>query len=371
MREVEVLRRLNPSLEDLREGDLWRAFTALSERTDKYKAWFRTFICEEPFPELLGWRIPHGYDLSLDEHSGLYLGQLTRNIDRADLEGGGRTLRGSFGFFQNSESNVWTAFTSEDRDFFEKGLSQFIESYRPEASPAYSSSKDLQRLLSSLEREADAELIVQKAVLYSHQEEGEITFKKRPFRNLFSMAQEQDMYVDKVEFTLEAGQSTLLHAFLSRDGVSYFYEGDAKYLQNLFLPELAEASQTKTDLLRGRARRDPADDTKPVDIVFDKPPLERSEDNQRLLSAIGSLSRGSLAVFHDNPYVHASFLDLNDGSSYEVFATENNRITIIPNFSSSVYSFSRLVEQIFKDFQEGRLEEPMQPDYDMEDFLAG
>jgi len=371
MREVEVLRRLNPNLENLREADLWRAFTALSEQSDKYKVWFRTFICEEPFSHLLERRTPRGYDLTLEEHSGLYLGQLTRNIDRADLEGGGRTLRGSFGFFQNSESNIWTAFTSEDRDFFEKGLSRFIESYRPAVSPAYSSSKDLQRLLSSLERDADADLIVQKSVLYSHQEEGEITFKKRPFRKLFSMAEEQDMYVDKVEFTLEGSQSTLLHAFLSRDGVSYFYEGDAKYLEQLFLPELAEASQTKTDLLRGRERRSPADDTKPVDIVFDKPSLQETKDNQRLLAAIESLSRGSMAVFHDNPYVHASFLDLNDGSSYEVFATEDNRITIIPNFSSSVYSFSRLVEQIFQDFQEGRLEEPTRPEYEMEDFLAG
>lgn len=370
MREVEVLRDLNPDLEDLRKADLWRAFTALSERSDRYKAWLRTFYSERPFPEVLSERSPPGYEFNLEEHSDLYLGRLQRSIERSDLEGGGRVVSGDFGFFQSAESNIWTAFTSEGRDFFEKALSSFLQDYRPTVSPAYSSSKDLQRLLSRLEREANADLIVQKAVLYSHQEEGEITFKKRRFHDLFAMAEEQNMYVDKVEFTLEKPRSLLLHAFVSRDGTSYFYGGDAKYLQSLFLPELADASQSKTDLLRDRERQDPQDRTHPVDIVFERPVLEDLEDNERLLEAIGSLSRGSLAVFHDNPYIHASFLDLNDGASYEVFATENNRISIVPNFSSSVYSLSRLVEKVFKDFQEGDLKEPEEPDYQMEDFLA-
>lgn len=370
LRELEVLRRLNPDLEDLSQDNLWRAFTALSQRDEDYKAWFRTFTTERPLPELFKASHSPGYEVTLAEHSDLYTGELVRTIERGDLPGGERNLRGEFGFFKNQAQNVWTAFTSEDRDFFEKGLSRYLESHRPTATPSYSTSEELRRILASLEGQADGYLTVQKAVLYSHDEEGEITFKKRPFRNLFNTAQAQRMYVDKVEFTLENRGELLLHAFLSRDGVSYFYGGEASLLRTLFLPQLVKTSQQKSDLLRGRARSEPSDETKPIEVVFDRPALESREDNERFINALSSLPRGSLAVFHDNPYLHASFLDLNDGSSYEVFVTDQNRISILPNFRSSVYSLSRVLEGIFREFQEGEVEDPESPDYQMEDFLS-
>lgn len=368
MRELEVLQHLNPELEDLNQANIWRAFTALAKREKNYKSWFRTFTCDRPFDDLVESWTPKGFELSTKSHEGLYTVELIRTIKREDLRRGERYVQGHFGFFKNQEDNIWTAFTSEDRDFFEKGLIRFLDQYRPHATPAYSTSEELRELLAELENQADGQLTVQKAVLYSHDEEGEITFKKRPFRDLFNTAQAQRMYVDKVEFTLEGPDS--LHAFLSRDGTSYFYGGNASLLQSLFLPRLAAASQEKADLLRNRARSASSEEARPIEVVFEQPALEEEGDNQRLIEALSSLSRGSLAVFHENPYLHASFLDLNDGSSFEVFVTDRDRLSILPNFKGSLYSFSRLLEGIFKEFQEGSVEEPDHSDYEMEDFLS-
>jgi hypothetical protein len=55
-------------------------------------------------------------------------------------------------------------------------------------------------------------------------------------------------------------------------------------------------------------------------------------------------------------------LDYLDGSSYDVWVLATDRLVIIPQFSASMASFSRLVNHIFERIHEGKVEkyEPIQ-----------
>ena len=136
------------------------------------------------------------------------------------------------------------------------------------------------------------------------------------------------------------------------------------------MPALAAATSRNSELFEHRERDLAKDLLKPLDIVYDRDVFTSAEDNLRLIRALANVDRSGLAVLHKNPYLHVSFLDFYDGATFDIFATGSNRISIIPGYRSSVHALSRITEQIFKDFQEGSIEEESQPEYSLTDFLS-
>jgi len=370
MREIETLGQLRPDTSGLQLSDVWSVVDSIAESDPRYKVRLITFHSGGDCSEIFRRTHIEGFEVVRHDFSDFWTFDLTRTVSRSNIEGGRRVVSGSFGLFKANSTGIWTAFTSEGPDFFSMALTRFIEECRPQISFVHLTSDQLRQLFERLEAKSGCEVWVRKAVVYSHREEGEIGFKKKPARVLFNFAEREDDYVDKVEYVLQSNGEATLHAFASRDGVSYFFGGRMGYFTDMVLPAFAEEVSQSSELLAGRQRDSESGGLNPLAIVYKRNVFGRPEDNSHLIRALGNLDRSGLAVLHRNPYVHAAFLDFVDGSTFDIFVTGQNRISIIPGYQSSVYSLERLTEQIFKDFHEGKVEEDSQPSYTLSDFLT-
>lgn len=60
---------------------------------------------------------------------------------------------------------------------------------------------------------------------------------------------------------------------------------------------------------------------------------------------------------HRNPYLHVAVTDDVDGSNYDLFVTEGDRIEIHAGFRASMGSFTRLAQSLGDRFEAEALQE--------------
>lgn len=369
LREFDVIKRLDPLAEHFAMASMWSAFQALAGKDAEYKVSFAVFHSRGDPIDGFSARKPEGFDFGCTPHNDFFEIRLTRTICRSDIKGGSRKLTGTMGLHK-LENDVWLAFTSDDPDFFVNGLLRLLDSYRPKIARIDLSSEDLRRILEHVEKQTNGRITVKKAVLYSHQEEGEIDFKKKPLNDVFNAAENEDMYVDKIEYVLYQKNLVVLHAFASRDGVLYYYGGDIRNISAYFLRALSDVASGRVALLSNRERKKGEKALRPVEIVYRKSVFASREDNQKLINALSNMQLGGVAVMHRNPYTHAVVLDFYDGSTFDVVVTRPDRLMIVPGFKSSFHSLMRLCEQVFRDFSEGEIQESHTHEYQLSDFMG-
>lgn len=307
----------------------------------------------------------HNKDFSFEpkEFNGFYVINLTRIIKQS-------AVKGTFGIRQYGKSNIWIAFTTDSPYFFENGVIRFIETYKPDISRIYLSSEELRMVFEKLEENLLGKIFVKKAVLYSHIKEGQISFEKAYFQELFNAAENESRYVDKVEYDIEQEDTSCYHGFISRSLISYYYSGKINNFFERILPILAGMSEKKLEIFENKERKYEDAEAKPIQIKFHQIVFKDKYDNIRLIKALEKISYGAVAVYHKNPYLHVSFLDFIDGSNFDIFATGPNKMAIIPNYKCSMYSLMRVTDQIFKDFNEGTIEVAERRKYSFSDFIG-
>ena len=247
---------------------------------------------------------------------------------------------------------------------------KFIESYKPDISRIYFSSEELRNLFEELEDSLSCKILVKKAVLYSHIKEGQIRFERDHFQELFNRAENESSYVDKVEYEFLNNIGSIYHGFVSRDLIFYYYSGNINYFFNGFLPLIAEKGIKKTKIFENKERKFGEFHSQPICIEFHRDVFNDNRDNLRLIKALEKVSKSAVAVYHKNPYLHASFLDFIDGSIFDIFASDTNKLTIVPNYKCSMHSLMRVSEQISKDFEEGRVSLRGESIYSLSDFIG-
>jgi hypothetical protein len=370
MDEVKQLRAFLRDANSIDINALARSFEHSSKSNNRYKVSFIAFISKKN-PAILfdEWK-RNDFVYGLEKYYDFYEIELERTISRSDILNGKRNVSGSFCIFQHSNTDIWIGFTSDSPDFFDNGVVRFIESYKPDISRIYLSSGELRSLFERLEEKLSSEIFVKKAVLYSHIKEGQINFKKEHFQELFNEAENDDRYVDKIEYYLKKKDEIIYHGFISRDLISYYYSGSIHYFLNSFVSLIADRGKVKSEVFENRERSFGNDEIKPINIIFAKNVFKNRADNLRLIKALENVNRGAVAVYHQNPYLHISFLDFIDGSNFDIFAVGSNEISIIPNFKCSMHSLMRVSEQISKDFDEGQIKRSCSPEYSLRDFIS-
>ena len=367
VRELSKTLELYPGNNKINLSTLQSIIKSVSKESTRYKLSLLTFISEKnPISIFNEWQ-PGNVKIAFKEHDDFTLISLKRKIQR----GKKREVNGTFGVFPSSFPNIWHCFTSESPDFFTNGVQRFIESYKPEISKFFLSSEEMRSTFEKFEDEHNCRVFSKKAVMYSHKEEGQINYHNRkPYNELFNEAENEDRYIDKIEFEMIKDHKSIYHGFISRDGIAYYYSGEVAFLFNDFLLSFANSGKRKSEIFKGKERKIGEMDIHPIDIVYSKNVFDNASDNYRLLHAISGINRSAITVFHKNPYVHLSFLDFVDGSNFDVFVTDSNKISIIPNFKCSVHSLMRVSCKILEDFGEGEIKSSTEPEYAIDDFIG-
>lgn len=288
-------------------------------------------------------------------------------VARLSEKKGGKTFRIDFGIFK-SGVNAWTLFTLTESNWRENALFHLVRSFSPDFSLPYLSSADIRHLFQKLEEDGAVEVSVNKAVAYSYRREGQISFKKEPYQDVFNRAEHENMFVDKVDFSLHG--RTSLHGFIARNGTAKFIRGDIEVFLGRILNVVLNTSARKHEVFQQAARRPGEIEVSPVDIDFGQSVFHGRSDNLTFLSSLDRLSRSGIAVIHENPYVHVSLIDFFDGSSFDIFATSPTSISIIPQVDASAFSLNRLCNHIFENFREGVITRPQPRRWELADVLT-
>jgi hypothetical protein len=306
--------------------------------------------------------------VNITDHGDHYEVNITRKIKRSD-----RTVRGSFAIFNHDNTQVWTALTAHGSDFFERGLGWVISKSEPHVSEFYATSRDLERVLDLFSESVDhdSKIIVTQAVAYSHREEGEISYKTRPYPEVFRAARDGGNYVDSLVFKSILEDEVNLEAAVTRDGTTKLSSGNVELFFNYLLEDYVSFGQEKAELFTGKERSRDTGDIQEIEVKFANPVFQSRKDNEDLIGALADLSNSSVTVYHKNPYAHISVLDFNDGSSCDVFVTDSKTVKIVPSYRGSTNFLMRISDKLYKDLDESAVELMEQPSYGVEDFVGG
>jgi len=357
------------SLENIR-----RAVDVFVEEGSRSKVRFKTVVCEDDPIQALE-ATHHSVDntsISIDEKEDHYSVNVTKVIERSDLEEGQRVVESNFAFFQVADTDIWTAVTGQKPDNFEHGPLWVLKKSEPSISNFFASSDDLRSVLREFKDSfpSGTEIIAKKTVAYSRDDEGQISWETRPFEEIFEMAEEERKYIDKMRFIARSDNEERVDALISRRGKLQFISGDASRFFDDFLTLFAEVGQQKANLFGNKERSEETGDVNEIEISFENSHFKNPPDNRKLIKALDDLSNSNISVYHNNPYAHISVFDNVDGSSCDVFITGPKEVSIVPSYRGSFNSLMRVAEQISKELEEGQILESSGENYTMGDFFT-
>ena len=288
---------------------------------------------------------------------------------RVSASQGHRSAPIEFGIF-GSDAKAWALFSLTETNWAEMELLRLLRSLSPTFSPAFLSSRDIRGLFQRIEDEEGAEVSINKAVAYSYRREGQISFKKEIYHDVFNRAEHEGMFVDKVDFSVESHEPGFLHAFVARNGTAKFIGGSLELFLARILSGVMNTSARKHEVFQQAARRPGELAVSAVDLDFGRTIFRARTDSLRFLSSLDGMSRSGIAVMHQNPYLHVALVDFYDGSSFDIFATTPTAISIIPQAGASGFSLNRLCNHIFENFREGTIRRPEPRKWELTDVLS-
>lgn len=311
----------------------------------------------------------HDYEVSIEKSEGFWRINLTRTIKHNSYKDGYRDLTGEFILFKNEPKGVWTAITRSDADFFEKGLASYIKVFRPDISLPYLSTEDMRRIFEALDNEIDGKIYADRTIIYSHQDEAEMSYETMEFQEAFNKASDSDRYIDKMNFFVKGPTGNKIEGFIGRNGQTRFESGSADIYYDKFLLGVSKRISSKGNLFGDKSRQKGSNEAKSLEIKFDEGTIRDTEDNDEVIEALDSIKKSSVVVYHDNPYLHASVMNYQDGTSADVFITGDNTISIVPSYRATKDGLMKICDMITQKFNEGEVEKQSESSRDFDDYF--
>lgn len=266
---------------------------------------------------------------------------------------------------------VYLAVTDGDAAFVDLALGPFIKSLYPDVSEAALSSAEMRKALGALEQasgvavrivgmdacpEQDIEGGGSDADGEEEQQWTPAACADVPYREAFDEAARSGRRVGAVRALLVLGGSPRMECHLSRRCLSRFRLSMRPFCEGA-LPYMAGLASDKTRFYSGRSRKENGGRFRALAITLDDGAFGDAFENVRFMRIIRAMPLTMGSTYRQTPHVHMSLVDCMDYSSFDVWATSVNRITIVPQLRATHAAVARLVNHIFERFGEGRVEE--------------
>lgn len=182
-------------------------------------------------------------------------------------------------------------------------------------------------------------------------------------RDAFDQAKDRGLWFTSLKFEVELRTPgsdvfrSIAHARIYKRGeiqFDYLYDDiSSDLLQHL---EGYAANRLTLMSHRGLRERDyqPA---QPLEILYSSDLFSRTAEVKRFADVIASYPHSTRAVYHGNPYYHASVADYLDGSSFDLWVLSSQRVIIIPQARATAQAIERLIGHIFTEYHEGEIGE--------------
>ena len=298
---------------------------------------------------------------------------LRRKIERSDLKGGVRLIEGFF-FVKKLGRNQYIAFTLGDRDFATYGLKHYLDSLQPNLTKPILTSEEIIEILQSFTDVVNEAYNVtpKTTIFYNRDEKADISYTSKSIEDVSFKYKNENLYINKIRFEIINGteKQKVFSGSIERSGSLEFKEGNITIILEL-IKKLFKPAERKSSVFSSSDRNDFKRLAKRcIKLEYDYPILKKIKDNERLFKTLDNIPKSEFVVFHYNPYLHASFFDYSDGSTFDIFGLSDKMISIIPSENATESSFTNMLDRIQKDFGEGNINEFVVPDFSLQDIKA-
>lgn len=185
----------------------------------------------------------------------------------------------------------------------------------------------------------------------------EVVWTDEDYQDAFKAAADSASYFRKLSFEIcvegrqtvrplgvEGTVSHEAHFSITRNFI-WFY----KHAIATAIPSVYEAYQ----FAKGRSRK-PDAPAVPLIAQFNRPVSSSPKDVRAIGKVLQSMPRASVSILHGNPYLHATVLDLRDGSGFDLVLTSGNHMMIVPQLRATESAVTRLCSFIYEQISEAK-----------------
>lgn len=286
-----------------------------------------------------------------------------------------RSVRGVFTILPSSVVNIHRLVSVCRGDFWNIAVKRYVKYSYPWIVPVFFRQAELREALQGFERELGVEyrLMVGEVSMKERRaglnsDRGPVVYDTdrkwtyRTVRDVFDEALERRQWHTSVAFYVQRlvkereRYARVAFCRLYKYGDVHF---DRLYREvtDILLPVLEKVAEERMELFSNRGIRERRErgiePAMPLEIVYALDVFDQTENLRRFAEVIRKYPHATKAVFHLNPYFHASVADFLDGSSFEVWVLSPRRILVVPQAKASAPALERLISHISMEFREG------------------
>jgi len=277
-------------------------------------------------------------------------------------------ISGVIALLPSRQPNLSRLITVSFSNFWSTAVRRLVRGFYPDAMPVFFKQQEIEDALGSLEIALPADHIIHLSDVTSREERSTSNRRKEfdtrrlwtdsPWREVFSQAQQNGEWFTGLKFTIlrerKTGSSQAVASGRIYKHGEIHYDYYHEKFTNTIIDSLEQRASERLTLFQERGIRErnyqPSD---PIEISFDFDAFADVEDIREFGKIMAKYPHSTKAVYHGNPYYHASIADFLDGSSFEMWVLSQNKVVIVPQARSSALAFERLISYVFSEFNEG------------------
>jgi hypothetical protein len=276
---------------------------------------------------------------------------------------------GFFAILSSNRPNIYRLLSISFSQFWYRAIRKLVKGLYPEAMPVFFRQAEIQDALISFEQQLGPKFRIRIADVTMKGTRGNRFYDtERLWTDLsvsesFESAMDRNLWFTSLRFIVQQqtsqpnGYRNIASGRLYKKG-EIFYDFYHFEIVSYLLKVLIEYSANRLQLLSRRGIRERNYQPGfPLEIFYEDEVFSDLAEIHRFGEAIQKYPNATKAVFHGNPYYHASVADFLDGSSFEVWIASPSRTIIVPQARSSVQAFERLITHILYEFKEGKVNE--------------
>lgn len=276
-----------------------------------------------------------------------------------------RNSKGQFFILQDNQyGDAFVAFSIESSDFYRRALLPLIHSMYPIAIMTFIKHKKLRRLLDNfMISDNTSELLITRAsqrLRFQENHKGRrvmpvVSWPSMSVEEAFRWVYDHNGWFESISIELKRNFRVLSNFTFTRQGILRA-NALVEQLFDAFVKPVCKTIHENIEFFSHRSRLDRIDlSTRPIVIEFEEDQFAELSENQRLIQSMRRMKAASISVLHGNPYVHLTILDYFDGSAFDIWVLDQQKLVIVPQLKASVAAIKRLVNHVFDDYAEGNL----------------
>lgn len=257
----------------------------------------------------------------------------------------------------------------EKADVYETILLRYLQRFYPKMHSAFVHSDGIYRILEQFESIKGIKLGFKKVIskqIFGEDPRTEITFEVSKefrdypnFRDAYTNASEQNLWIDKIKVYSEAGKLKQRIQFsISRRGEISFDKGTFDVYFPYILAPIIEYSKERKKQFEKRSRSEHEDKKpRPLIVKFGNEIFEKDEIRHKFIELLDKYPNCNYSIIHNgNPHVYVSILDRNDNSSFSIRTVGTESMLLIPQIKTSSLALMRFSEFLVTSFYEGEIQ---------------